>query len=325
MTQKIKLEIARKISSSSHIAITSHLRPDGDSIYTSLALAEMIELLGKKVQVVSHDPLPFPFYEFPETARIRTGQIDPEGVDLVVLLECVDVSRSGQTRIDHLPKINIDHHYSNSPYADLNWIDPEASAVGEMVYELLEPLGLQINPRIAGFLYAAIFSDTGSFQFSNTSARALYTCYRLVEAGANPNLIAEKLLNNNTASKVRLLGRVLTSLTLNPAGNLAILSMFRRDLEEVGLKDVDVEDITTIARSIKGVEMVIFFKEIEPGVFRVSLRSKGQANSALVAETYGGGGHMHAAGFTVRGDLEKLYREIPRVVEDILNKHRRQD
>jgi len=322
MSQTIKLEIARKIKASQHIAITSHLRPDGDSIYTSLALAEILDLLGKKVQVVNHDPLPFPFYEFPETSRIRKGQIDPEGVDLVILLECVDVSRSGQTGIERLPKINIDHHYSNSPYADLNWIDPEASAVGEMVYELLEPLELTPNPRIAEFLYTAIFSDTGSFQFSNTTPRALYTCYRLAEAGANPNAIAEKLLNNNTAAKVQLLGKVLTRLRMNPAGNLALLTMFRRDLEEVGLKDVDVEDITTIARSIKGVEMVIFFKEMEPGVFRVSLRSKGQANSALVAESYGGGGHMHAAGFTVCGEHEKLTREIELAVEDILSRNR---
>ncbi len=99
MNQKIKIEIARKILASHHIAITSHLRPDGDSIYTSLALAEMLELLGKKVQVVIHDPLPFPFYEFPETSRIKIGQVDPEGVDLVILLECVDVARSGQTCI----------------------------------------------------------------------------------------------------------------------------------------------------------------------------------------------------------------------------------
>ncbi|MDI6697961.1 MAG: bifunctional oligoribonuclease/PAP phosphatase NrnA [Candidatus Saccharicenans sp.] len=325
MSQTIKLEIAKKIMASRHLAITSHLRPDGDSIYTSLALAEMLDLLGKKVQVVNRDPLPFPFNEFPETARIRRGQIEPEGVDLVILLECVDVSRSGQTGIDHLPKINIDHHYSNSPYADLNWIDPEASAVGEMVYELLEPLGLSPTPKIAEFLYAAIFSDTGSFQFSNTTARALYTCYCLARAGANPNAIAEKLLNNNTAAKVQLLGRVLTGLKMNPAGNLALLAMFQRDLKEVGLKDVDLEDITTIARSIKGVEMVIFFKEMEPGVFRVSLRSKGQANSALVAESYGGGGHMHAAGFTVYGEYEKLAREIPLAVEEILNKNRGRD
>lgn len=322
MSQKIKIEIARKILSSHHIAITSHLRPDGDSIYTSLALAEMLELLGKKVQVVIHDPLPFPFYEFPETSRIKIGQIDPEGVDLVILLECVDVARSGQIGIEHLPKINIDHHYSNSPYADLNWIDPEASAVGEMVFELIEPLGLKITPKIAEYLYSAIFSDTGSFQFSNTTARTLRTCYLLAEAGASPNAISEKLLNNNTAAKIRLIGRVLTRLTLNASGNLAFLAMFRRDLEEVGLKEVDVEDITTFARSIKGVEMVVFFKEIEPGVFRVSLRSRGKANSALVAESFGGGGHLHAAGFTVHGEFEEIYREIPRKIEEILNRDR---
>ncbi|MBC7361167.1 MAG: bifunctional oligoribonuclease/PAP phosphatase NrnA [Candidatus Aminicenantes bacterium] len=322
MSQKIKIEIAQRIFDSQNIAITSHLRPDGDSIYTSLALAEMLEILGKKVQIVNHDPLPFPFFEFPETKRIRIGQIEPEGLDLVILLECADVSRSGQTRINHLPKINIDHHYSNSPYAEINWIDPGASAVGEMVYELLEPLGIKLTPRIAEFLYSAIFSDTGSFQFSNTTSRALYICHKLIEAGANPSSISEKLLNNNTPAKIKLLGRVLSTLNLNSAGNIATLVMFKKDLAEFGLKEVDVEDITTIARSIKGVEMVIFFKEMSPGEFRVSLRSKGQANSALVAENFGGGGHMHAAGFTIIGEFEKLYAEIPKQVEDILKKSR---
>lgn len=320
MSQKIKLEIAQKIFSSQNIAITSHLRPDGDSIFTSLALAEMLEILGKKVEIINHDPLPFPFYEFPETKRIKIGQIEPEGLDLVILLECADVSRSGQTKINHLPKINIDHHHSNSPYADINWIDPEAAAVGEMVYELLEPLGIKITPRIAEFLYSAIFSDTGSFQFSNTTAKTLYICHKLAEAGAKPSYISEKLLNNNTPAKVKLLGRILLTLNLNEAGNIATLVMFKKDLEEFSLKEVDVEDVTTIARSIKGVEMVIFFKEMSPGEFRVSLRSKGQANSALVAESFGGGGHMHAAGFTVTGDFEKLYTEIPRKIEEILKK-----
>jgi phosphoesterase RecJ-like protein len=318
MSQEIKIEIARKILDSHNIAITSHLRPDGDSIYTSLALAEIIDLLGKKVEIVNCDPLPFPFKEFPETKRIRIGQINPQGLDLVILLECADVSRSGQTGINHLPKINIDHHYSNSPYADLNWIDPSASAVGEMVYELLEPLQVNITPRMAEFLYSAIFSDTGSFQFSNTTSRSFYICHQLVEAGANPNLIADKILNNNSPAKIRLLGRVLSSLTLNPSGNIAVLVMWQKDLEEFGIKEIDLEDITTLARSIKGVEMVIFFKEMQTGEFRVSLRSKGRANSTLAAEYFGGGGHMHAAGFTVRGNLKELYSEIISTVENLM-------
>jgi len=325
MSQKIKLRIARKVLDSQTIVITSHLRPDGDSIYTSLALAEMLELLGKKVQIVNHDPLPFPFFEFPETQRVRTGQIEPEDLDLIILLECADVSRSGQTKIDHLFKINIDHHYSYSSYAEINWIEPGASAVAEMVYGLLKPLQLKPTPKIAEFLYAAIFSDTGSFQFSNTTSRALYICHRLIDAGASPSAISEKLLNNNTPSKVKLLGRVLSTLTLNRRGNIATLVMFKKDLEEFGIKELDVEDITTIARSIKGVEMVIFFKEMAPGVFRISLRSKGQVNSARVAEHFGGGGHVHASGFTVSGEFENLLAEIPDQVEKILLKSDRRN
>ncbi|MGB9765375.1 MAG: DHH family phosphoesterase [Candidatus Saccharicenans sp.] len=319
MSQKIKIEIARKIAASQSIAVTSHLRPDGDSIYTSLALGEILDQLGKKVQIVIHDPIPFPFKEFPEVERIRIGQIEPEGVDLVILLECADVSRSGQTGIDHLPKINIDHHYSNSPYAEINWIDPGASAVGEMVYELLEPLQVRLTRRLAEFLYSAIFCDTGSFQFSNTTAKTFAVCHQLVEAGANPNLIADKILNNNTPSKIKLMGRILSTLKLNPAGNIAALALLQKDLKESGLEQVDMEDITTIARSIKGVEIVIFFKEMPSGEFRVSLRSKGEANSALIAEHYGGGGHKHAAGFTVIGDFEKLYPEIIATVESLLS------
>jgi len=324
MSQSIKVNIAKTIINSSHIAITIHLRPDGDAIYTSLALAAMLDLLGKKVQVVSHDPLPYPFYEFPETSRIKIGEIEPEGLDLVILLECADIPRSGQTKIGHVPKINIDHHFSNSPFGNINWIDPRASAVGEMAYELIEPLGINLTPEIATYLYSAIFSDTGSFQFSNTSSQTLFVCHKLVEAGASPNAVAEKLLNNNSPSKIKLLGRILSTLRLNEAGNIAIITMLIKDREEFGFKEVDIEDATTLVRSIKGVEMVIFFKEISPGEFRVSLRSKGQANSALVAERFGGGGHVNAAGFTVYGQLEELSSRIPAEVERLLNDQVRQ-
>ena len=323
MSPSIRADIARKIINSNGIAITIHLRPDGDAIYTSLALAAMLDLLGKKVQTVSHDPLPFPFCEFPETRRIKIGQIEPAGLDLVILLECADVPRSGQTKIGQLPKINIDHHYSNSPFGDLNWIDRQASAVGEMVYGLVEPLGIKITPEIATYLYSAIFSDTGSFQFSNTSSQTLDVSHQLVEAGASPNAVAEKLLNNNSPSKIRLLGRILSTLQLNEAGNIAIITMLARDRQEFGFKEIDIEDATTLARSIKGVEMVIFFKEISPGEFRVSLRSKGQANSARVAEKFGGGGHVNAAGFTAYGQLEELYSRIPAEIENLLKSQSR--
>jgi phosphoesterase RecJ-like protein len=310
--------IADRIKASRRIAVTSHLRPDGDSLCAALALSLMGRLLGKDTAIVNHDPTPLPFSGFPELAGVRIGQIRATDFDTVVLLECADVSRSGQEGLEGAFKINIDHHYSNTPYADINWIDPEAPAVGEMVFDLSRFLGIALTPEIAENLYCAIVSDTGSFQFSNTTPRALAAATELARLGASPIRVAEKLYNNNRPEKVQLLGRVLSTLTMNGKGTIAVISMFKRDTESLHLKEVDTEDMTTLARSIQGVEMVMFFKEMGPETFRVSLRSKGGANAALVAEHFGGGGHVHASGFTVHGPYDRLIREVPATVETLL-------
>lgn len=310
--------IARRIRDCRRFAVTSHLRPDGDSISTALALAMMGELLGKETAVVNRDPTPFPFNELAAARRIRVGLIDPGEYDFVILLECADVGRSGQERLGGGFMINIDHHYSTSLYADVNWIDAGASAVGEMVFELADRTGLPLSPEIAEHLYRAIVSDTGSFQFSNTSAKALETCARLARLGASPIRVSEGLFNTNPPEKVMLLGRVLSTLALRADGRIAVVSMFLRDLEALRLKETDTEDITTAARSIRGVEMVLFFKEMGPETFRVSCRSKGPVNAALVAEHFGGGGHVHASGFTVYGPYERLRSEVPAAVEKLI-------
>jgi bifunctional oligoribonuclease and PAP phosphatase NrnA len=319
MTADPRTLIAERIKASRRIAITSHLRPDGDSLCTARALALMAGLLGKETAIVNADPTPLPFSGFADLAGIRVGQIRAADHDTVILLECADVSRSGQEKLDGAFKINIDHHHSNSPYAEINWIDPEAPAVGEMVFELAGHLGIHLTPEIAENLYCAIASDTGSFQFSNTTSRALAAATALSRLGASPNRVAEKLYYNNAPEKILLLGRVLTTLTTHAQGRIAVISMFKRDTEALGLKEVDTEDMTTLARSIKGVEMVMFFKEMAPETFRVSLRSKGSANAARVAEHFGGGGHIHASGFTVYGPYDRLIREVPATVAGLLD------
>jgi bifunctional oligoribonuclease and PAP phosphatase NrnA len=314
------LRIRDKIRSSRRIVITSHLRPDGDSLCTSLALAGMIRQLGKKVRIINHDPVPSPFSQMPELKRITIGQVPPRGYDLVILLECASVDRSGMKRLDGYFKISIDHHYSNDNYADINWIDPNASAVGEMAFFLAERLGVTLTPEIADHLYCAIVSDTGCFQFSNTSARAFEVCHKLVRAGANPIKTIEFLFNTNSPEKIKLLGQVLSTLRISPRGNIATITMFKRDLRALHLKEIDTEDITTLARSIKGVEIVLFFKEMAKDTFRVSIRSKGKANAAAIAEGFDGGGHIHAAGFTVLGRYKDLVKGVPRQIESFLRK-----
>lgn len=311
-------QIKNKVQESERIAITSHLRPDGDSICTSIALYCMGESLGKKISIFIKDRIPFPFNTLPDVDIIQIGQIPPDDYDIVILLECANVSRSGQEKLDDYFKINIDHHHSNDFYADINWVNPDAAAVACMAYELGEKLNINFSPQIATHLYSAIVSDTGSFQFSNTNASAFDISHKLVNHGAVPIQVSELLFNNNPPEKIKLLGQVLSTLKMNGEGTIATITMFKKSLDDLKLKEIDTEDITTCARSIKGAKMVLFFKEIRPDAYRVSIRSKGKATAAMVAEHFGGGGHLHAAGFTVYGEYQELVKDIPAQVYKLL-------
>jgi bifunctional oligoribonuclease and PAP phosphatase NrnA len=319
MNEDSILRISEKIKESKNIAVTSHLRPDGDSVCTSLALYLMGKQMNKNFSIFIKDPIPFPFNNFPRTEVVDRGQIDPKKFDMVILLECANVMRSGQKHIDDCYKINIDHHHSNDFYADINWVNPEAAAVACMIYKLGKKLNIKFDSNIATMLYSAIVSDTGSFQFSNTKANAFKTCYELVNYGAVPQQVTEMIFNNNPPEKIILLGKVLSTLKMSHHGKIATITMFLKFLKKLNLKQIDTEDITTCTRSIKGVKVVLFFKEIKKGMFRVSVRTKGNANAMKIAEHFSGGGHMHAAGFTVTGDYKKLIKKIPTTVNRILD------
>lgn len=310
--------ISNKIIQNQRIVITSHLRPDGDSLCASLALYFIGKQLGKDMAIINKDNTPFPFNHYPDIEHIQIGQIAPQNFDAIILLECANVGRSGQLGIDSYFKINIDHHYSNDYYADINWVDPSASAVSEMALKLAKKLKAEITPEIANHLYCGIVSDTGSFQFSNTNAEAFKSCYELVSRGASPIEVSEHLFNNNPPEKIKLLGYVLSTLEMKEKGRIAVITMFKKHLDSLNLKEIDTEDITTLTRSIKGVKTVLFFKELAADTFRVSIRSKGSANAARIAEHFGGGGHRHAAGFTVTGKHERLMQDVPKKVGDLL-------
>lgn len=318
MNNNVILDIRQKILGSRKIAVASHLRPDGDSICTSLALHFIGKQLGIEVSPYIRDRIPFPFNHYPDIETINIGQIPASMFDCVILLECANVSRSGQESLQDYFKINIDHHHSNDYYGDLDWVEPDAPAVACLVFRLCESLEIEITPRIATQLYSAIVSDTGSFQFSNTTAGAFLTSHKLVQHGVDPYHVTELLFNNNPPEKIKLLGLVLSTLQMKASGEIAMITMFKKFLDDLNLREIDTEEITTLARSIKGAQMVLFFKEVKPEVFRVSVRSKGKANSAAVAEFFGGGGHLHAAGFTVTGSYEALSRDVPARVAEIL-------
>lgn len=312
----VKKQIAEKIMQSQRIAICSHIRPDADSIGSGLALYNIIKYLGKEVQYLSTDQTPYPLTELPGFDVIEYGQIYPAPFDIVFLVEGGTEERTGMSHLDKYFTINIDHHASSTFDCNINWVDPHAAAVGELVYELVLELKVPWTREIGFNLYAAISSDTGSFKYSNTTANSLEIASILVkECHFEPVEVSELLFYSNQLEKVQMIQKVLSTLDLRMNNRIAIIEFKQSFLNKLSLKDIETEDVISIARSIRGVDVTLFFKEIGRDYYRVSIRSRGDVNSQLVAKAFNGGGHAHAAGFFYKGSIKSGKKDIVAALE----------
>lgn len=289
-----------------------HQFPDGDAIGSSLGLAGGLRQLGKEVYLVSRHPLPEQYRFLPGSEGISDRSPLQEG-SVVVLLDCTGLDRAGLRREGlgaGTVVVNIDHHASNGYFGDLNLVDPHAAAVGELVYYLLDHLGVEIDGRIATCLYAAILTDTGCFSFENTTSRSLEVAARLVEKGARPYEVAQEIYESRPASSLRLLSRALGSLELSPGGRVGWMTVTREMIEDTGATDGDSDGVANYARAVRGVELGILFRELPDGMVKVGLRSRGQVDVSQLAASFGVGGHPRAAGCVLPGPVEVARREV---------------
>ena len=310
MTQDISiaalLAIFRRLP---HFVVTSHERPDGDAIGSVLALAEILDQLGCSSEVVLAGPAPEIYSNLPNIDRIRFAAAPGsaprgrarDGLAPVVVLECDSIERTGLRGLENRAIVNIDHHASGRNFGAINWIDPTACAVAAMVYRLALAAQVEITPSMATCLYTAILSDTGSFNYAGTSAESFAIAHDLTLRGANPSQIARDLYHSNALSKIRILGTALNMLQVS--GNIAWSWVTLNDLARAEAEPEDCEGIIGQLLSIQGVEAAFFLREQLDGFYRLSLRSKGNINVALVAESFGGGGHKTASGCTLHGPL----------------------
>jgi len=315
----MKKKIAEVIRKANNIAMSSHVRPDADSLGSGLALYLMLEQMGKKVSYFNTDQAPFPLTQLPGYPVIQIGQVYPKPFDILILVEGGTEDRTGLDHIEDYFTINIDHHATSAYDSNLNWVVPEVAAVGELVYELGVELGAEFTRDIGFNLYAAISSDTGSFRYSNTTFKSLGIASDLVrKCHFTPYEVSDLLFYSNYLEKVQMIQKVLSTLDLRLNNRVAIIDFKRDFLATLNLKDIETEDIISIARSIIGVEATLFFKEIEDNFFRVSIRSRDGLSSQKVARCFKGGGHDHAAGFFYRGNIGKGKDEVIKVIEDQL-------
>ena len=312
--RQIREEILRR----QRFLLTSHARPDGDSIGSQLAMAFALDALGKSVRIVNADPAPDHYQDFPGMERIEIASHVSADVDAVIVMECSDLSRAGVSGLEGEFLINIDHHAGNRLYGALNWHDESAAACGEMVFDVIRELGVPLTLEIATHVYLAILTDTGSFHHSNITPRTFDICRQTVEAGVNPAAMARRVFDSNSFGKLKLIGALLDSMELADEGRLAILYMDDTMLSACGCTNNDTEGLINLPLTAREIQAVIFFKVGPNGGVRVSMRSKYDVDVRAVAGRFGGGGHKNAAGFTVTEPLDVVRpRIIPLLVEEI--------
>ncbi len=282
--------------------LTSHARPDGDAIGSVLALAAILEQIGCEVDTVLSDPVPLIYRSLPGVNRIRRASDVPSELPCI-LLECDGVERTGLTGLNDRMLINIDHHASGRAFGALNWIDPDACAVGAMVYQIAQAAGAEVTPAIATCLYTAILSDTGAFTYDGTDAATFALARDLTVSGAHPGQIARDIYFSSPESKIRLLGAALSR--MRREGQIAWSWITLQDLEDASAEVEDCEGVINHLIGVNGVEAAVFLREVpQSDRYRLSIRSKGALDVAKIAEHFGGGGHRTASGCTLNGPLE---------------------
>jgi len=305
--------VAARLRGARRVLITSHANPDGDAIGSELGLARVLASLGKQTAIWNLDPVPSLYAALPGAETIAVGAAPPAGFpggfDLVVVLECPTLGRSGlDGALAGMPIVNIDHHLGNDGYGGNAWVDTEQPAVGVMVAELAAALGATIDTAAANCLLVALVTDTGGFRFGNTTSAAFEAAARLLRLGAEIETVSGWLYERQPEAAVRLLGELLSTLRRHHGGRIATVHLTHEMFERSGAHVGDSEGLIDTPRTIDGVAAIVLFRELAPDSWKISLRSRGAVDVQKIARRFGGGGHVNAAGCRFSGTLAAAER-----------------
>jgi phosphoesterase RecJ-like protein len=299
-------EVVAALQAAPSVAVLAHIHPEGDAIGATLGASLALREAGKVTAAYNADPLPPGLSSLPGAADLRREVPIGGRYACYLVLDTSDLARTGGLlagRPADAVVLNVDHHAGNTRFGDVNWVEPGASSAGEMVYRLLRRAGFPIGKAAATNLYAAILTDTGSFQFGNTTPEALQAAADLVACGAAVEELAAGLYGNHDPREWHLLSEALASLTLCAGGRLAWIEVTSAALQRVGLGLEATEGFIDYVRAVRGVQIAMMFKEVSAAEVRVSFRSRGSLDVARLAAQFGGGGHRNAAGCTLNDAL----------------------
>jgi phosphoesterase RecJ-like protein len=312
-------QVVELIENKGDFAITTHIKPDGDGVGSSLGLYWLLKSLGKNVEVIVHGNIPPAYTNLPGADKIRDVRSLDAMYDAIFVIECSDLLRPGIEGLDQTLTVNIDHHSTSEHFGSINWIDSTASAVGEMIYNLCKAIGGRITKEIAECVYMALVTDTGSFHYPNTSERTLKVASELIKAGAEPAKISEAVYSNYPWSRIELMRQVMATIKRDDSGRIATMRQTMEMEQSAGTIDGDNNGFVNIPLAAREVLAVAYMREVGPNAYRASLRSKGSVNVAKVAEKFGGGGHKNAAGLCLEGDWNENERKIVAALSEAID------
>lgn len=311
-----RASIAAALKRCTTILISTHRNPDGDALGSQLGLMLALEKMGKTVVVHNLDPVPEIYRFLPQHDRIKTGKPVQGRYDAIVVVDA-DPPRTGLFEGTYPADvlINIDHHITNPLAWPLTWLDEAASATGEMIFKLIGELGVAIDRDIALSLYTAIFTDTGSFRYSNTTPESMKIAATLLESGADPWLVTENVYESFLFNRLKLLGVVIANMERSADGRTAWVVVTDELYHQTGTSAEDTDNFVNFVRSVKGVEVAILFRQTGDAQYKISLRSKGRVDLTEVAQSLGGGGHKNAAGGVLDGTRDEVITSVIGKVE----------
>ena len=306
--------VAAALREHDRFLVTTHENPDGDALGSLLATTLMLEELGKDAVMYLYGDVPIPTeYQFMELDRLTWALPEDAAGRVLVAVDCANEDRIGHDLdlVRGAPlTINIDHHHDNTRFGDLNLIVSAASSTGEVLRDVLQELGLELTPEIAEALYIALVTDTGRFQYANTTPKALRLAAELVDAGADVHSIFQQVYESVQFQKLKLLARALDRAQVYEGGRIVVSYLLRTDFSELGAPDPYSEGIIDYLRAVEGADMAVLIREpprLSGPERRISLRaSTDELDVSAIARKSGGGGHRQAAGFSSEASVEEI-------------------
>ena len=309
------MSLISRLLHAENVLILCHKNPDGDTVGSSAALYHALKGLGKTAALLCSDPIPAR-YSYMQ-AELFTGQFEP---GYVVAVDVASIQLFGDGVKPYSDKVDlcIDHHGSNSGYADAMYLDADAAATAEIIYELLQAMQVPITPVIADCLYTGLSTDTGCFKFTNTTARTHLVAAKLMEAGANTVKLNSLLFESKSRSRIELERFALENLEYYFEGRCALICLTREQIEASGVEPSELEGITAIPRMIEGVEVGLTLRQQPSGSYKASIRTVVGVDASAIAAHLGGGGHKQAAGCEILGSTDNAKAALLSEVEKAL-------